>query len=50
MSPPLTTIRVQAEMMGRMAVKLLFDQIKGRDIPVQVTVSAQLIVRSSCGS
>jgi LacI family transcriptional regulator len=50
MSPPLTTIRIQAEMMGRMAVKLLLDQIKGRDIPVQVTVSAKLIVRSSCGS
>jgi len=50
MSPPLTTIRVQPEMMGRMAVKLLVDQIKGREIPVQVTVPSQLIVRSSCGS
>jgi len=49
-SPPLTTIRVQPEMMGRMAVKLLVDQVKGREIPVQVTVPSQLIVRSSCGS
>jgi len=49
-SPPLTTIRIQPEMMGRMAVKLLVDQIKGRDIPVQVTVPSKLIVRSSCGS
>ncbi len=50
MSPPLTTIRIQAEMMGRMAVKLLVDQMNGRDIPVQVTVPAKLMVRSSCGS
>jgi len=50
LSPPLTTIRIQAEMMGRMAVKLLIDQIGGRDIPVQVSVPAKLIVRSSCGS
>lgn len=50
MNPPLTTIRIQPEMMGRMAVKLLIDQIKGRDTPVQVVVPTKLIVRSSCGS
>ncbi|RXZ79866.1 LacI family DNA-binding transcriptional regulator [Paenibacillaceae bacterium] len=50
MNPPLSTIRIQPEMMGKMAVKLLIDQMKGRDIPVQVTVASKLIVRSSCGS
>ncbi|MEK8131835.1 LacI family DNA-binding transcriptional regulator [Paenibacillus filicis] len=49
MSPPLTSIRIQPELMGRMAVKLLVDRIKGRDIPVQVVVPSQLIVRSSSG-
>ncbi|OBZ19380.1 hypothetical protein A8L34_07715 [Bacillus sp. FJAT-27264] len=49
-SPPLTTIRSQPELMGRMAVKLLIDQIKGREAPVQVVVPAKLIVRNSCGS
>ncbi|WP_042163309.1 LacI family DNA-binding transcriptional regulator [Paenibacillus gorillae] len=50
MSPPLTTIRIQAEMMGRTAVKLLMEQMNGREIPLQVTLPAKLIVRSSCGS
>ncbi|RED56299.1 LacI family DNA-binding transcriptional regulator [Cohnella lupini] len=48
-SPPLTTIRIQPEFMGRMAVKLLLDQIKGRDTPVQVVVPSKLIVRGSSG-
>ncbi len=50
LNPPMTTIRIQAEMMGRMAVKLLIDRIGGRDVPVQVSVPAKLIVRGSCGS
>ncbi|MFC5529621.1 LacI family DNA-binding transcriptional regulator [Cohnella yongneupensis] len=49
LSPPLTTIRIQPEIMGRMAVRLLIDRIKGRDIPVQVVVPSKLIVRSSSG-
>ncbi|WP_028562759.1 LacI family DNA-binding transcriptional regulator [Paenibacillus pinihumi] len=49
MSPPLTTFHIQAELMGRMAVKLVLDQIRGREEPVQVVVPTKFIVRSSCG-
>jgi LacI family transcriptional regulator len=48
-NPSLTTVKIQSEMMGRMAVKLLLDQINGREIPVQVTIPATLIIRDSCG-
>ncbi|MDQ6418415.1 LacI family DNA-binding transcriptional regulator [Paenibacillus sp. LHD-117] len=48
-TPSLTTVKVQTEMMGRMAVKLLLDRIGGREIPVQVTVPSKLIVRDSSG-
>ncbi|WP_054025188.1 LacI family DNA-binding transcriptional regulator [Bacillus sp. FJAT-28004] len=49
-TPALTTVKIQSEMMGRMAVKLLLDQMNGREIPVQVTVPSKLIVRDSCGT
>jgi LacI family transcriptional regulator len=48
-NPSLTTVKIQTEMMGRMAVKLLLDQINGREIAVQVTIPAKLIIRDSCG-
>lgn len=48
-NPSLTTVKIQSEMMGRMAVKLLLDQINGREIPVQVTIPPKLIIRDSCG-
>lgn len=49
-SSPLTTIRVHMDLMGRTGVKLLLDQINGREIPLKVVVPTKLIVRESCGS
>ncbi len=47
--PKLTTVRQPLIQMGRVAVKLLFEQIEdpGRDAR-RVTLSTQLIVRDSC--
>ncbi|MGN8646592.1 LacI family DNA-binding transcriptional regulator [Gracilibacillus sp. HCP3S3_G5_1] len=49
-STPLTTIKVYTEEMGRTAVKLLLDKIKGREIPLKVTIPTKLVIRDSCGS
>ncbi|MBM7551504.1 LacI family DNA-binding transcriptional regulator [Thalassobacillus pellis] len=48
-STPLTTVKVQTEEMGRLGVKLMLDRLKGRDIPLKVTVPTELVVRDSCG-
>ncbi|MBO0959811.1 LacI family DNA-binding transcriptional regulator [Neobacillus sp. MM2021_6] len=47
-STPLTTIRVHTREMGRIGVKLLLDRLNGRDIPLTVKVSTELVVRESC--
>ncbi|MCM3213217.1 LacI family DNA-binding transcriptional regulator [Niallia taxi] len=49
MNPPLSSVRVQGDEMGKTAVKLLFDRIKGREIPLKVILPAQLIYRDSVG-
>lgn len=49
-NPPLTTVSVPTEEMGRTGVKLLLDRIHGRDIPLKVTVPTKLVIRKSCGS
>jgi len=46
-STPLTTIKVYTKEMGQIAVKLLLDRIKGRKIPIKVTVPTKLVVRKS---
>ena len=47
--PKLTTIRQPLEQMGRVAVKLLLEQIENPETPAQrVTLETQLIVRNSC--
>ncbi|UOR11561.1 LacI family DNA-binding transcriptional regulator [Halobacillus amylolyticus] len=49
-STPLTTVKVQTEEMGRLGVKLMVDRLKGREIPLKVTVPTALVVRDSCGA
>ncbi|MFN2747024.1 LacI family DNA-binding transcriptional regulator [Bacillus sp. z60-18] len=49
-NPPLSTVKVHTEEMGRTGVKLLLDRISGRSLPLQVTVPSELIIRESCGS
>ncbi|GGF92374.1 LacI family DNA-binding transcriptional regulator [Paenibacillus aceti] len=48
MVPPLTTIRLNTEFMGEVAVSLLQDRlISVRDICLQITVPTKLIIRES---
>jgi LacI family transcriptional regulator len=51
LSPPLTTVRVDAYEMGRAAVRLLLDALSSPDdAPIsEEVVPAQLVVRRSCG-
>ncbi len=49
--PKLTTVRQPLEQMGRIAVKLLLEQIEDQSRPPQrVALATQLIIRDSCGS
>jgi len=46
--PPLTTVKIHSEDMGKMAIRLLNDRIESeRTVPVKVFVSTQLVVRES---
>lgn len=48
-TPPLTTIRVYKEEMGRIAVKLLIQRMEGSiSLPLTSYLPAKLIVRNSC--
>ncbi|HEX7065985.1 MAG TPA: LacI family DNA-binding transcriptional regulator [Bacillales bacterium] len=47
-SPPLTTVKVHTEQMGKTGVNLLLDRLNGRKIPLKVTVPTELVVRESC--
>lgn len=49
-TPPLTTIRVPTEAMGRTAVDLLVNGLGSHNLPLQVTVPTELVIRESCGS
>lgn len=49
-SPPLTTVKMYSEQMGRVAVNLILERISGREIPLKVEVPTKLIIRDSCGS
>ncbi len=47
--PKLTTVRQPLEQMGRVAVKILLEQIEDRGRPAQqVTLATQLVIRDSC--
>lgn len=50
LTPPLTTVRVHTELMGRTAVQLLLERVEGRDITSHITINTKLIVRESSGS
>lgn len=45
--PPLSTVRVFKKMMGESAVDLLVEQLHGREIPKQLTISTELVERES---
>jgi LacI family transcriptional regulator len=48
--PKLTTVRQPLEQMGRVAVKLLLEQIEDPSRPPQrITLPTELVVRDSCG-
>lgn len=46
-NPPLTTVKVHGEEMGRTAVKLLYDRIQGRKLPLKVVLPTELVIRDS---
>ncbi len=48
-SCPLSTIHVPTKEMGISAVKLLMDRLKGRELPVKVTLPTKIVKRESCG-
>lgn len=49
-TPPLTTVKIYTEQIGRTAVNLLTEKIEvGREIPIKVVIPTKLIVRASCG-
>jgi DNA-binding LacI/PurR family transcriptional regulator len=48
-TPPLTTVKVPKEDLGKFAVKILIDKIEnGHDFPVRVNLPFELIERNSC--
>lgn len=49
-SVPLTTVKIYSEQMGRSAVNLMAERLRGRDVPLRVVVPTRLIVRESCGA
>jgi hypothetical protein len=48
-SPPLTTVRQPLERMGVEAVKLVMDQLAGKETPATVTLPVEFVPRESCG-
>lgn len=48
-NPTLTTVKVHTEQMGRSAVNLMMERIRGRSMPVKTCVPTTFIIRESCG-
>jgi LacI family transcriptional regulator len=49
--PPLTTVHIERELMGREAVRRLIDLIEGRDTgPIKTIIPTRLVIRDSCGA
>jgi LacI family transcriptional regulator len=49
MNPRLSTVKVHTDEMGKTAVKILFDRLKGRTVPIKVTLPTELVIRDSAG-
>jgi DNA-binding LacI/PurR family transcriptional regulator len=47
MNPPLTTIRSYPEEVGRIAAKMLIDQLSGTSTPATIAVPTELVVRGT---
>lgn len=48
--PPLTSVRIPVETLGRYGVHLLLEGFADDSVPVTVTVPTELVVRESCGN
>ncbi|OIJ17045.1 hypothetical protein BKP37_00450 [Anaerobacillus alkalilacustris] len=47
--PPLTTAKIFTEQMGRSAVMLILERLRGREVPVKLVLPTKLVIRESCG-
>ncbi len=48
-TPPLTTVRQPLYEQGRQATEMLLALLAGEQVPMQVTLPTELVVRQSCG-
>lgn len=48
-SVPLTTVRQPTAHMAETALSLLLQRVRGQEVPAQVSVPTELVVRRSCG-
>lgn len=48
--PPLTSVRVPVETLGRYGVHLMLDGFADDALPVTITVPTELVIRESCGN
>lgn len=49
LSPPLTTVRIPIEQVGREAVKQLVNVINGEAVEAKILLPTELVIRQSCG-
>ena len=49
-TPALTTLAIPYEAIAKAAMKLMLEQLEGRDTPRQITLKSHLVVRESCGA
>ncbi|MDO3680873.1 LacI family DNA-binding transcriptional regulator [Paenibacillus ehimensis] len=48
-NPPLSTVKVFPELIGKTAVQLLVERLEGREPTMHVTIGTEMVVRESCG-
>jgi len=49
MNPPLTMVPIETYKWGQQALKMVLALIEGQQVPEQVAIPTDLIVRQSCG-